>query len=128
MPYLKVTHADQTAPARVDFSFTCHDDHCNRMGSLHGGAAASIFDVCTSLPLLLVSKPGYWQFLGVSRNLSVSYFRPVPPGEEVIIETEIVQIGKNLCTTKGVMKRKRDGAIMSTCEHLKVNIDPQPSL
>ncbi|KAG6224659.1 hypothetical protein E4U34_000122 [Claviceps purpurea] len=128
LPHLNVTSADPSAPARVTFSFTCLDHHCNRLGNLHGGAAATLFDLCTTMPLVLISKPGFWQFLGVTRNLNVSYFRPVPKGEEVVIEAEAVQVGKRLATLKGVMRRKRDGEIVSICEHLKANIDPEPKI
>ncbi|GAB0136886.1 hypothetical protein EsDP_00005172 [Epichloe bromicola] len=128
LPHLKVTSADPSSPARVTFSFTCLDDHCNRLGNLHGGAAATLFDLCTTIPLVLISRPGFWQFLGVTRNLNVTYFRPVPMGDEVVIETEAMQVGKRLATLKGVMRRKRDGEIVSICEHLKANIDPEPKV
>ncbi|KAG6006171.1 hypothetical protein E4U21_007281 [Claviceps maximensis] len=128
LPHLGVTSADPSAPARVSFSFTCLDHHCNRLGNLHGGAAATLFDMCTTLSLVLISKPGFWQFLGVTRNLNITYFRPVPRGTEVIIETEALQVGKSLATLKGVMRRKRDGEIVSICEHLKATIDPQPRM
>ena len=65
-----------------------------------------------------------WAFAGVSRTLNVTYIRPIPAGEEVIIESEVVHAGKRLCSIKGVMKRKTDGAILATCEHGKVSIDP----
>ncbi|EFY92734.1 hypothetical protein J3458_001878 [Metarhizium acridum] len=129
LPHMAVSaaNADAAAPS-VTFTFTCLEDHCNRLGNLHGGAAATLFDLCTTIPLVLISKPGFWQFLGVTRNLNVTYFRPVPAGEEVIIECEALQVGKRLATLKGVMKRKRDGAIVSIAEHLKANIDPEPKV
>jgi acyl-coenzyme A thioesterase 13 len=46
----------------------------------------------------------------------------------VIIECEVVHAGKRLCSLKGEMKRKKDGAIMATCEHGKVSIDPETKL
>ena len=66
-----------------------------------------------------------WAFAGVSRTLNVTYIRPIPAGEEVVIESEVVHAGKRLCTIKGVMKRKKDDAILATCEHGKVSIDPE---
>lgn len=64
-------------------------------------------------------------YAGVTRTLSVTYIRPVPMGEEVLVESEVVHAGKRLCTIKGVMKRKSDGAVLTTCEHGKVSIDPE---
>jgi acyl-coenzyme A thioesterase PaaI-like protein len=72
-----------------------------------------------------IAKPGFWAFAGVTRTLSVTYLRPIPVGEEILIESEVVHAGKRLCTIKGTMRRKRDGAIMATCEHGKVSIDPE---
>lgn len=111
----------------VVFSYTIQPDNCNRLQNLHGGCAATIFDWCTTLPLALVAKPGFWMFMGVSRTLNVTYMRPAPVGTEVLIECEIVQVGKSMCTLRGVMRRKDNGAILSICEHGKVSIDPPAS-
>lgn len=77
--------------------------------------------------LALINKPGFWFLLGVSRTLNVTYLRPIPANETVLIECEILQVGKRLSSLKGVMKRKKDGAIMATCEHGKFNTDPPAS-
>jgi len=112
---------------RLVFSFSVQPQHCNRLGSLHGGAAASLFDLCTTMPLVLVSRPGFWRFLGVSRTLNVTYLRPAVAGMTVEIECELVQIGKRACTVRGTM-RSGDGVgqgqIMALCEHGKMNVDP----
>jgi uncharacterized protein (TIGR00369 family) len=102
------------------FNYTVQPGHCNRMQSLHGGCIASIFDFTTTLGLLMVSRPGFWQTMGVSRNLSVTYLRPAPIGTEILIEVEIVQVGKTLATLRGTMRRKSGGQITATCEHSKV--------
>jgi acyl-coenzyme A thioesterase PaaI-like protein len=94
------------------------------MGTLHGGCTATLFDVCTTLPLALIMRPGVWEMLGVSRTLSISYLSPANVGDGVLIECEILQVGKRLATIRGVMKKVKDGAIVATCEHGKYNANP----
>lgn len=129
IPFLDVQAASAAGPhPRASFTYTVQPDHCNRLLSLHGGAAATLFDFCTTLPLALVNRPGYWQYLGVSRSLNVTYMRPARVGEPVLIETEIVQVGRKLATLKGVMRRRSDGQLLCMAEHLKVNTDPDAHL
>lgn len=129
IPDLKLHGISPSPPhPSVTFDFTVQPSHCNRLQNLHGGCISSIFDFCTTMPLVLINRPGHWQFLGVSRTLNVTYMRPVPSGEEILIECEIVHVGKKLATLKGTMRRKRDGAVMALCEHGKFNIDPEPQL
>ncbi|KAK4191967.1 HotDog domain-containing protein [Podospora australis] len=124
-PYLKLGPVTASGPhPRVDFTFTVQPQHCNRLGNIHGGCIATLFDFCTSCPLALVSKPGFWMYLGVSRTLNVTYLRPAPSGSTVKIECEIVQIGQRLATIKGTMRRVEDDVIIAVCEHGKFNTDP----
>jgi acyl-coenzyme A thioesterase 13 len=106
------------------FSFTVQPVHANRLANLHGGCAATLFDYCTSVALILVAAPGRWQYLGVTRNLACTYLRPVPVGTEILIECEVVSAGRQLSLIRGVMRRKSDGAVLNTCEHGKFNTDP----
>lgn len=126
LPYLKL-HSWSTADAqhpRVVFSYTVPSINANRMGNMHGGCTATLFDFCTSLPLTLVNKPGFWFWLGVSRTLNVTYLKPIPVGERILIECELMSIGKTLSTIRGVMRRQSDGVALATCEHGKFNTDP----
>ncbi|KAL8298417.1 hypothetical protein RB597_006759 [Gaeumannomyces tritici] len=110
--------------ATATFRYTVPKSHCNRLGTLHGGAAATLFDFATTMPLVLVSRPGFWSQMGVSRNLSVTYVRPAPAGTTVLVECQVVAAGGRLCALRGVMRREDNGQVISTCDHGKVNIDP----
>jgi len=68
-----------------------------------------------------------WAYAGVTRTLNVTFIRPVAKGEEILIESTVIHAGKRLATMHGVIKRKSDGAVMATCEHGKVSIDPEVS-
>ena len=129
MPHIKVLRASSAMPQPwVHFSYTVQPDHCNRLGNLHGGCVATIFDFCTTMPIALVGREGFWRLWGVSRTINTTYLRPAAEGEELLVECEVVHLGKNLASLKGVMRRKRDGAITATCEHGKVNVDPDSKL
>ena len=132
MPYLRVQSHSAAGPhPRVTFRFAVQPVHINGLGNLHGGCAATLFDVCTSLVVHLVARPGFWTFLGVTRTLNVVCLRPVPVDSIVDLECDIVQVGKRLCALRGVMRAvdgpegpEGQGAVLMTCEHGKVCTDP----
>lgn len=133
------------ATSRLIFELDVDKHWANFSNNLHGGAQATIFDICTSVAFAPIAKPGFWMFGGVSRTLNCTYLRPAPVGETVIVDVEVIRqseyhekelltdmskvvhAGKRLALTRGEMKRKSDGAIISTCEHNKANTDPAVS-
>ena len=81
------------------------------MNNLHGGCTATIFDFCTTTALFPMSKPGFWEYAGVSRTLNVTYLKGVPVGEVCMVECEVVAIGKRLgMYARGRENRKRGKA------------------
>ncbi|RPB17390.1 putative acyl-coenzyme A thioesterase 13, partial [Morchella conica CCBAS932] len=103
------------------FELTIKPAYTNGLNNLHGGCAALIYDICTSAALMVIAREGFWEFVGVSRNLNVTYIRPVPCGTKVTILSEVVHAGQRLATIRGVMKTE-DGKVVSTAEHTKVNL------
>lgn len=69
---------------------------CNISGNLHGGAISTLFDVCTTTALAVARRRGFWELAGVTRTLNTTCLRPVMAGEEIEIEGEVLQVGKNL--------------------------------
>lgn len=126
VPYLQLHSwsTDDPKHPRVVFSYEVPRNNTNRMGNMHGGCAATLFDFATTMPLCLINRPGFWFYLGVSRTLSVTYLRPIPVGDKIFIECEIMSVGKTLCTVRGIMRRQSDGVALATCEHGKFNTDP----
>ncbi|OIW29083.1 Thioesterase/thiol ester dehydrase-isomerase [Coniochaeta ligniaria NRRL 30616] len=126
VPYLSFVSATPPTKdkhATVTFRFHVQQQHTNGLGNLHGGCNSTLFDFCTSTVLGMVNKPGYWFWLGVSRSLNVTYLRPVPVGESVLIESELMQVGQRLAHIKGRMRSEKTGVLLATCEHDKVNTD-----
>ncbi|CAJ2512125.1 Uu.00g077500.m01.CDS01 [Anthostomella pinea] len=128
-PHLSiVSHSASLPHPNITFRLTVQPIHNNGLNNMHGGCTSTIFDLCTTMPLHLISKPGFWQWLGVSRTLNVTYLRPIPVGSIVDIECEIVQVGRKICTLRGVMRAVtadgKEGPSLAVCEHGKVSTDP----
>ncbi|KAF2214173.1 hypothetical protein CERZMDRAFT_38777 [Cercospora zeae-maydis SCOH1-5] len=104
------------------FELTVTPNFSNRMGNMHGGAVALVFDMATTMCQAPVARQNYWEFGGVSRTLTVTYLRPVRMGMTIEIRCEVLQIGARLATIRGEFWDKADGRLLSVCEHNKVSI------
>ena len=63
---------------------------------MHGGAVSLIIDMATTLSQAPLAAPGFWEFGGVSRTLSVTYLRPIPKNMAILVICDVVQVGKAL--------------------------------
>ncbi|RDW90800.1 PaaI family thioesterase [Aspergillus mulundensis] len=129
-PSLNLTfHSASLAPQpTIAFELTIAPKHCNFLGNLHGGCAATLFDVLSSMILLGVSKPGFFELGGVSRHLNVTYLRPVPVGTRVRLVSKVVSMGKRLALMRSEILRVHEDGREEVCvvsDHEKANTDPE---
>jgi acyl-coenzyme A thioesterase 13 len=104
------------------FEMTISPMYGSRMGNAQGGAISLIHDMCTTMAVAPLAREDFWHFGGVSRTLSVTYLRPTKTGTDVVIECEVLQIGKRLATIRSSMKDKKTDNLLSICEHNKASI------
>ncbi|PNY23582.1 esterase [Tolypocladium capitatum] len=70
--FTKAFRVLSASPGRVDFEMDIHQDHTNRLQTLHGGTLASLVDLGGSLA---VASTGRFA-TGVSTDLNVTYLAP----------------------------------------------------
>jgi acyl-coenzyme A thioesterase 13 len=120
---LSATIQTPSTPAKAVFRFRVPPNVGNQptgkqTQTTHGGALGMFFDLPTSLTIVACNFAG-WESMGMTRRLDVTFLRPPVEGDAVLIESEVVQIGKRLAVIRGVMKRERDGVMLATCQHDK---------
>lgn len=96
--------------------------------NLHGGAAATVFDLLTSITIAPLAKEGRFAYAGVSRTLNCTYLQAVPLGMKVLVSCEVIAVSGRLAHIRGWMRECDDkgnekGEILVVCEHGKVNTD-----
>lgn len=108
---------------RVTFSLQITQEMCNFTGNLHGGCAATLIDELTTVLLLAISQEGLYRQAGVSRNLSMTFFRPLSVGTKVKVICEVVNAGKRLVRLRGGIYRVDTGELCVQGDNEKVNSD-----
>ncbi|KAL2834446.1 HotDog domain-containing protein [Aspergillus cavernicola] len=120
---LTLESATPSPHPQITFLLTITPKHCNMLGNLHGGCAATLIDVLSSIILLGVSEPGLYESGGVSRHLDVTYLRPVPSGVTVRLVSRVVHVGRRLALLRTEILRMEDGAVCVVSDHEKANTD-----
>jgi len=115
--------ATKGPPARVTYRFTVTPDMTNRLGSLHGGCAATLVDTLSTCILQGVSRPGLFSLGGVTRNLKLTYLRPIPLSTDARLICEVVHVGRRLALVRAEIRRLDNGDICVVGEHEKANTD-----
>jgi acyl-coenzyme A thioesterase 13 len=55
--------------------------------------------MCTTIAMAPCAREDFWHFGGVTRVLSVTYLRPTKTGTRVVIECQVLQVGKRFGMT-----------------------------
>lgn len=112
----------------VEIELTIPEGLCNKVDSLHGGAAASLLDDMTIITLetYYVAK-GDWYSTALSRTLTMTYLRPVMGGQTVRITCWPLSVGKRAASVYGEI-RGPDGQLCTTCIHDTSIVSPGPGL
>ncbi|KAJ5422307.1 Thioesterase superfamily [Penicillium cf. griseofulvum] len=98
---------------------------CNlRFESATRGPPATVSFLLTITPALS-NYMGKFALGGVSRNLKVTYLRPVPTGMEVRLVCEVVHVGKRLALLRAEIQKADSRDICVVGEHEKANTDPE---
>lgn len=96
---LTATRSDDGRTATVTVRLQVTEAHANPLGMLHGGAAATLVDVLTSLPVVLVSSGEAgepWSLLGVSTSINTTYLSASPVGSWLDFVARIESVGRSI--------------------------------
>jgi acyl-coenzyme A thioesterase 13 len=83
-------------------------DHVNVAKNLHGGAGATLVDVVGTLAIIGADR--YHRY-GVSTDLNVSWFAPIPLGETAVVDARVLKVGRNLAFVEVTIRRLSDGVL-----------------
>jgi len=85
------------------WSLTVVPSLCNSVGNLHGGAAATLLDMLTTLTLSAITEKGFLDGGHLSRSLGCTFLRPVPVGE-YIVESRVIGVGKSMACVRAEIR------------------------
>jgi len=83
---------------RAQARYTGRREHQGYDGALHGGIVSALLDETMGWAIF---QQGIW---GVTGRLSVTFRRPVPIGEDLVITGEIVRESRRAIETKGTVR------------------------
>merc|ERR1712004_954269 len=112
---MKQVNLVSAGEGRLRAEMTVTEDHQNRGGTLHGGMTATLVDALSTIGLMTTGegRPG------VSVNINVSYISAARVGEDIVIESETLKLGRTLAFLKVDISRKSDGKLIASGSHTK---------
>ena len=121
---IKIVSATASPACTAVYEVEVVEEMCSKSGNLHGGAAAMIIDMCTTMAMAPIARRDFWWFGGVSRKLDATSLRPVIFGRTVRVECEVVQIGRALATLHAKIRWKSNGVILCFGSTIRLPLIP----
>ena len=110
-------HLDfDVAADRATAHYTGVQRHQGYDGTLHGGIVTALLDETMGWAIF---HQGVW---GVTAKLAVSFRRPVPVGEELVVAGEVVRETARAIETKGSVSRASDGELFADATALFIRM------
>jgi len=104
-------HLDLVEDGRVCFRGTPLFDHCNPMGTVHGGWYGTLLDSCMACAVMTrVPKGSVYTTLEYKVNIT----RPIPLGTEIVAEGIVSHSGRSTGVAEGTIRGAGDGRLYAT--------------
>ena len=97
----------EVARDRAEARYTALQRHQGYDGLLHGGVVTALLDEAMGWAIF---HQGIW---GVTAKLEVTFRRPVPVGEEIVVSGQLTNDRGRTIETKGSVTRGSDGTVLA---------------
>jgi len=105
--------------ASVECEVAVQEDMVNAFGTLHGGCSGFLIDVCTTLPLIVLSDDK-WGAGGITQGLNVVFHSPAKAGSILQIKSSSVAVGGRTATARCEIWDKGRQSLIATGTNIKV--------
>ncbi|XP_019399933.1 PREDICTED: acyl-coenzyme A thioesterase 13-like isoform X2 [Crocodylus porosus] len=102
-------------PGKVVCEMKIEEQHTNRAGTLHGGLAATLVDVVSTVALINTERGE----AGVSADMNITYISAPKMGEEILITGQVMKQGRRIAFTTTDLTNKATGKIVAQGRHTK---------
>ncbi|HEY2166202.1 MAG TPA: PaaI family thioesterase [Jatrophihabitantaceae bacterium] len=108
---------------RVAISVEVTLDLVNSAKTMHGGVAATLVDVVGTLAIITADQHNRF---GVSTDLNLSWFAPVPLGDRALVEATVLKCGRSLAFVSVDITRESDG-VLAVQGRMTKSLGPVPA-
>ncbi len=102
---------DTVEEGRVTFRGAPLFDHCNPMGTVHGGWYGTLLDSCMACAVMTKTPKGS---VYTTLEYKVNITRPIPLGTEIIAEGIVSHAGRSTGVAEGTIRGAEDGRLYAT--------------